>query len=475
MNKVKFIFSQLLLGLVFSPQVFASSVYSPMSEEVECPEGSSLNTQCYYLTVPKDYSLTDNKPEDTVNLFYTVTPAKNEAERIGSLIFNFGGPGVPGSLEAMEMVNDLARWNQAYPKVGYNKVNEYFDVVGFDPRGTGGSAFAEEIADCALSSEGCDKTFQSIAPYMGTNTTAKDLESLRIALHEEQISYIGYSYGTRLGAVYADMYPEHVRSFVLDSAMDPALTNANQLYYSSLEGFNKALRIRLKRSNRDVSGDMSKLRWMMSRFENVDFFSTADGAVLEKKHFITLLDALRSVDIDGKWESVKEPLFQLLDNDEGVEFWSVIDQLQKKAKIEQEEWKFQYDAVHRAIVCTDEHIKKERSENEFMNKSAVFGQTVYQNNAGMCQGWSAKTDPIRKIEETGTKLMPNSVMIVAAKNDPVTPYKWSKKMYNSFEQSAELLTINKKIEHGLIFSFNLNPKADKKVIHFLLDSVAMKQ
>jgi len=475
MNKVKFILSPLLLGLAFTPQVFASSAYSPLSEEVECPEGSSLNTQCYYLTVPKDYSLTNNNPEDTVNLFYTVTPAKNEAERIGSLIFNFGGPGVPGSLEAMEMVNDLARWNQAYPKVGYNKVNEYFDVVGFDPRGTGGSAFAEEIADCALSSEGCDKTFQSIAPYMGTNTTAKDLESLRIALDEDKISYIGYSYGTRLGAVYADMYPEHVRSFVLDSAMAPALTNVNQLYYSSLKSFNKALRIRLERENRDASADMGKLSWMMSRFEHEDFFRAADGAALEKKHFITLLDAARSVDVDKKWALVKKPLFQLLDNDKGAEFWNVIDELQKKAKTEQEEWKFQYDAVHRAVVCTDEHIKKERSENKFINKSAVFGQTVYQNNASLCQGWSAKTDPILKIEETGTKLMPNSVMIVAAKNDPVTPYKWSKKMYNSFEQSAELLTINKKIENCLVFSFNLNPEADKKVIHFLLDSVAMKQ
>jgi pimeloyl-ACP methyl ester carboxylesterase len=140
-----------------------------------------------------------------------------------------------------------------------------FDIVGFDPRGVGGSrpalrcatgpeldqiseaggfpmtgqSLASQVAASKLYAAKCEQNAGGLLPYMGTVNTAKDLDILRAALGESKLSYLGKSYGTLLGASYAQQFPSRVRALVLDGAVDPALTGP-QMGIAQSAGFEEA-------------------------------------------------------------------------------------------------------------------------------------------------------------------------------------------------------------------------------------------
>ena len=141
-------------------------------------------------------------------------------------------------------------------------VAEHFDLVSFDPRGVGASTAVDcdvRIDDnITLLDEGDDTGWQALvdeaealaddcgaetmelAPLVGTNNAARDLDLLREALGDEQLSYVGFSYGTRLGATYAELFPEHVRALVLDGGVKPTDDSA-ELDAEQGAGFDLAL------------------------------------------------------------------------------------------------------------------------------------------------------------------------------------------------------------------------------------------
>ncbi|WP_245641790.1 alpha/beta hydrolase [Nonomuraea candida] len=168
---------------------------------------------------------------------------------------NPGGPGASGV--------DYVR---AARVVLSERVRERFDVVGFDPRGVGRSAPVECLSDGELDAylaldgspdspaeraaleagartfaEGCRRHSGRLLPHVGTVDVARDLDLLRRALGERRLTYLGKSYGTSLGAVYADLFPGRVRAMVLDGALDPALPRL-RLNAEQAAGFEGALR-----------------------------------------------------------------------------------------------------------------------------------------------------------------------------------------------------------------------------------------
>ncbi len=188
--------------------------------------------ECSTLTVPLNW---DAPAEAQLEVPVIRLPAGGE--RIGSLLVNPGGPGVSGVEYAR-----AAREQFTAP------VRKAYDVVGFDPRGTGGAdpvrclpaaeldAFfaadptpdnrAEEqelLASLTELTDGCEQRSGSVLPYVSTEDTARDMDVLRAALGDEQLSYLGASYGTYLGAVYAGLFPQRVGRLVLDGALDPSL------------------------------------------------------------------------------------------------------------------------------------------------------------------------------------------------------------------------------------------------------------
>ena len=188
---------------------------------------------CARLDVPIDY---DHPSGKTISLALTRLAAADPAQRVGSLLLNPGGPGASGI--------DFARSAQrAFP----DAVRSKFDIIGFDPRGVGQSApvvcdspTAAPTAEASATpdqhtpgaryldslktyAESCQRSTGDLLAFVDTVSSARDIERIRIALGEESISYFGYSYGTFLGATYADLYPSRVRAFVLDGAIDPSL------------------------------------------------------------------------------------------------------------------------------------------------------------------------------------------------------------------------------------------------------------
>ena len=185
------------------------------------------NAECDTLDVPLDWS---DPGGETVQIMVARVPA--EGERIGALFFNPGGPGA-----------EAASSTSTYASLVSSSVREHFDIVGMDPRGVGDSvpigcglpalelyaddptpdsaqdrdamlATSEELAD------DCEARSIELLPHVGTRSVARDLDAVREAMGDEQLNYIGFSYGTVIGQVYADLFPERVRSMVLDGVVE---------------------------------------------------------------------------------------------------------------------------------------------------------------------------------------------------------------------------------------------------------------
>jgi pimeloyl-ACP methyl ester carboxylesterase len=179
--------------------------------------------------VPIDYENLNGK---TLDIAVTRNAATGE-DPIGSVVLNPGGPGVQATTFAPLVA---ALWTGG-------PIAENFDLVGFDPRGVGLTDPAvdcytdqERDADVPLSALGewTDESARAIVEkcatgsggeemlgHLGTRDVARDLDVLRSALGDDKLTYAGASYGTRLGAVYAEMFPQNVRALVLDGAVDP--------------------------------------------------------------------------------------------------------------------------------------------------------------------------------------------------------------------------------------------------------------
>ncbi|WJL96637.1 alpha/beta fold hydrolase [Microbacterium sp. ET2] len=184
---------------------------------------------------------------DTASVALVRIPARGESQ--GPLLFNPGGPGGAGLLGTMA----------AYFGLSESPITERFDLVGFDPRGVGATQPAVDCWDPETETLG-DEVFESLGTIVpplteeetraladrcidgsggaqalenvGTRTTANDMDVLREVLGEEQIAFLGQSYGTRLGTIYAEQFPDRVRAMVLDGAFDPTLSYQERLLTS---------------------------------------------------------------------------------------------------------------------------------------------------------------------------------------------------------------------------------------------------
>lgn len=186
---------------------------------------------CATLRVPLDRTRPDGR---TIALAVARGSKADPAKRIGSLLVNPGGPGASG-LDILDYVSS------ALPPA----ITDRFDVVAWDPRGTGKSApvncgkdldarFAVDSAPDSTAElaqleaaaqhvvDQCVAHSGELVQHVSTADTVQDLDALRAALGDERLTYLGFSYGTYIGALYAQRYPERVRALVLDGALDPA-------------------------------------------------------------------------------------------------------------------------------------------------------------------------------------------------------------------------------------------------------------
>jgi pimeloyl-ACP methyl ester carboxylesterase len=234
------------LATTTRPPTTTTTVPTPPVTPVQWASCGAL--VCGSVAAPLDYG----QPQlGTIQIALAMHPATDPAQRIGSLVINPGGPGGSG-------VNDLP----AELSVLTPQLLARFDIVSFDPRGVQrsspvlcSSASSGNAGSSSSSTPGplpdpvpgnpgvqlalvtndeayasqCESMSGKLLPFVGTVDTARDLDRIRQALGDAQLTFFGHSYGTLLGATYADMFPTHVRAMVLDGAIDPAMSTAQMV------------------------------------------------------------------------------------------------------------------------------------------------------------------------------------------------------------------------------------------------------
>jgi pimeloyl-ACP methyl ester carboxylesterase len=214
-------------GELKSSRSMSAAAPLPQLDWQACGDG----TECTRAAVPLDY---EDPTGRSLSLAVARHAARDPSRRIGVLFVNFGGP---GATAASDVQNAGA---------GLDALAERFDIIGFDPRGVGDSENAidchvdprllgltaqpfttpQNLETAALTERArryvsaCLEQNAAVAPYVSTANVARDMDLLRAALGEDQISYLGISYGTFLGATYAALFPDHYRALVLDGAVD---------------------------------------------------------------------------------------------------------------------------------------------------------------------------------------------------------------------------------------------------------------
>ncbi|MEU8570477.1 alpha/beta hydrolase [Streptomyces pathocidini] len=204
----------------------------------DCPADWALPQpiQCGYVTVPVDYAKPDGR---TIKLAVDrIASTGTAGERQGALLYNPGGPGGSGMRFPLRVTTKNPLWE---------KTAKAYDFVGFDPRGVGRSApiscadpqefvkapkldpvpdsEADKLAQRKLAKEyadGCAERSGDMLPHLTTPNTARDIDVIRAALGEKKLNYLGVSYGTYIGGVYATLFPTHVRRMIVDSVVNPS-------------------------------------------------------------------------------------------------------------------------------------------------------------------------------------------------------------------------------------------------------------
>lgn len=209
------------------------------------------NLECATLKVPQEYSEPDGAQ---IRLAVMRHRATDPDHRIGSLIFNPGGPGVP----ATETLRNLPK-TVGTPGAFSSQVLAKFDIIAMDPRGVGGSqavrcltdkqragaagtafnpavpggkTLPQLLADATTFTDGCaEQQSKKFLASLSTDNVARDIDQVRSALGENKITYYGLSYGTVVGPMYATLFPHRVRQMVLDAPVDTNLWFGNSLAF----------------------------------------------------------------------------------------------------------------------------------------------------------------------------------------------------------------------------------------------------
>jgi pimeloyl-ACP methyl ester carboxylesterase len=395
--------------------------------------------ECATLTVPIDYQ---DPGGETIELALLKDAADDPAHRVGSLIVNPGGPGVPGTSYAE---NSSAAFGDV--------IRKDFDIVGFDPRGTGDSDPVDCISDQELDAftaedpdpdtpqeaadfqagmetffQGCVDNSDSLVGHVTTVEAARDMDVLRAALGEATMLYLGASYGTQLGATYADLFPDKVGRMVLDGAVDLSI-DSRQLSLEQAGGFEVALRSYVQ--NCVDAGDCFLGETLDDGLKTIqDLIAGID------EQSLPVSGSDRELEVGTAFYGLIYPLYT-------TELWSVLDQALQLAlagdgslllRISDAYWSRNDDGTYAnnsaeailAINCLDDPYSITADQvpaqiPEFEKESPTFGD-VFAWGLVACHGIQVTaTEEDKRIDAAGAA----PIVVVGTTRDPATPYQWA--------------------------------------------------
>ncbi|WP_190134691.1 alpha/beta hydrolase [Streptomyces longispororuber] len=448
----------------------------------DCPEdwGLAKPIQCGWVTVPLDYAKPYGKQIKLAVDRIGNTGSKKE--RQGALLYNPGGPGASGLRFPTRVVNKNKLWE---------KTAKAYDFVGFEPRGVGHStpiscvdpqefvkapkldpvpdSEADKRAQRKLAAEyaqGCKERSGWMLPHMTTPNTARDLDVIRAALGEKKLNYLGVSYGTYLGAVYATLFPSHVRRMVFDSVVNPS---TEKIWYEANLDQDVAFEIRLKDwmtwvAKHDATfhlGDTQKkvyAQWVKLRAEAKR--APLDGVVGPAE----LVSYFQSAPYyDSTWVAIATNWSKFVAGDRKPLIEAASPDLSDIAGNKASE---NSNAVYTAVECSDAKWptswKKWDRDNSRLHKDHPF---MTWANAWMnlpCATWPSKQH--QPVEVKTGKGLPTT-LIAQATRDAATPYPGAVELHKRLKGSR-LITEKDAGSHGIT---NLaNPCLNERVDTYLL-------
>jgi pimeloyl-ACP methyl ester carboxylesterase len=418
-------------------------------------KGCGEGFECATIQVPLDYS----KPSgQKVGLSVIKLPAQDKSARIGSLLTNPGGPGGSG----VDFVRQAAR---AFG----DDLRRRFDIIGFDPRGVAASApvrcntgpqldkfFATDSSPDdqqeidTLGKEGksfaerCKTKADSELPRVGTVDAARDMDVLRAALGDEKLTYYGASYGTYLGAVYAEQFPKNIRAVVLDGAVDPKLSST-ELLIEQAKGFETALRafaddcVKSGGCPFGTTADavINKIASFLTATDKKPLTSTRDSRKVTES--LAVMGIARALYVKEYWPVLRQSLTQAIQKSDGTYLLALADEMvERKAN---GTYSNQTDA-NMAVNCVDKPNPPNlatygKSAAEAKKVAPRFGPFVVWGGLP-CVYWPVQTkQPPKPITAKGAA----PIVVIGTIRDPATPYKWAQSLADQLS-SGVLLTFD---------------------------------
>ncbi|WP_346049080.1 alpha/beta hydrolase [Actinomadura chokoriensis] len=411
--------------------------------------------RCATLRVPLDYARPSGA---TIGIALIRIPATDRRHRIGSLLFNFGGPGGAG-------VDTLARVAGEYAAL-----RTRYDLIGFDPRGVGRSTAvrcvdgrrmdaltamddspdtpAEETALTGARAgyaRSCAARSGGLLPHVGTVNAARDMEMIRIALGDGKLRYFGVSYGTWLGGVYAHQFPGSVGRAVLDGAVDTRISGAD-LALQQAAAFQRALGdfaaacARLGREACPLGTDRASVTASVGRIlAGLDRrpLATSSGRTLTQSLGTTgVAAALYSRDA---WPYLAQGLVDAVKRRDGSLLLMLADAQNGRAG---DGTYSNLSAANTAITCADSTDRYTAADvrrllPSFRGASPVFGPSMAWSLL-QCTGWPARGDGAAR-EVSAPSAAP--ILVVGNTGDPATPYAWAPALVRELGGRAVLLTL----------------------------------
>ncbi|WUJ74502.1 alpha/beta hydrolase [Kribbella soli] len=410
-------------------------------------ERCGSNQQCATILVPLDYT----KPAgQTIELRARKVLARDRGGRLGTLFINPGGPGASGQEFA----------GQARLVFGSSLLRK-FDIIGWDPRGVGESTPVKcldteqldtmiaadatpddqaEITDLdkqtKIFAAGCEQRSGRLLPHVSTKDAARDIDVLRGIVGDPQLYYMGMSYGTLLGATYAELFPKNVGRMVLDGAMDPSIT-AEEAGIEQAKGFDRALdafaedcaqrSCKLGDKKDDVLAKVDQL------INDSDAHPLPGDGKREVTQALVTLGVIYPLYLKDFWPRLEDAVADGLAG-KGSRLLALADEFTDR---QQNGYADNSNEVNPAVNCVDRPdftsiAQIEANLPAYKTASPRFGPSTAWSSL-FCANWPVKpVNQPHKIKAPGAK----PIMVVGTTRDPATPYEWAVSLAHQLESGV---------------------------------------
>lgn len=455
---------RLLLALPLALTAIGGAVAAPAqaadldaftTQELQWTSCGSLD--CTWVTVPLDYA---DPAGATIKLRVNRDRTSSPGTHAGTILINPGGPGVSG-LNFTSYISSLLS----------AEVTKQYDVVGFDPRSVGKSepvkcmtdAFTVKWLNTDVTPDtkseqqtlldrasqigaGCLKYTPAITDHDSTIDAARDLDIIRAALGESKLDYLGFSYGTYLGTIYAGLFPGNVGRLVLDGALDPTL-NAMQLSHGQSDGFQLALKRFmndcLDRSSCPFDGSTAKALSSLNSFlvglDSHPMQARPRQPLVQSQAISAVFGSLYAT---WQWPNLRSALRKAVNNGNGIAMQDLA--FNSTDRTVSGKFMTNMQSAFLAIGCTDTTAPPKRKGLADAAKNWAKGTTVPELARAMswgnapCSYWPVSASaPQQAVTAEGAP----TILVIGTKYDPATPLAWAKALASQLS-SGTLLQYN---------------------------------